>query len=267
MKLDRAVLDRVISSGQSELSPEMRQSAEKHISEGNDENEELYQHFGQEHTLREKLAIQKISVEQDGEVRNIEGIVTIQEASDVFEDPTKKDLSTGYIEKDESIEQDRETYEAMNKALLSDGEFNEEDFLKFNDKLRSIFELADRDESFADSLREFLSRFKEYFEASGRFIDLVGEDNALFYQDEGKWFFQLGSVLKSETRENVEEALQVLEENPDQFNADDASRNTLMNGLALLRLLNATGIKVGIGKVVDITLSETQLKNLERVKF
>jgi hypothetical protein len=40
-----------------------------------------------------------------------------------------------------------------------------------------------------------------------------------------------------------------------------------MNQLALIRLLNATGLKVGIGKIVDVGLTEKQLENLDKVKF
>ena len=40
-----------------------------------------------------------------------------------------------------------------------------------------------------------------------------------------------------------------------------------MNQLALIRLLNATGLKVGIGKIIDVKLTERQLENLDRVKF
>jgi len=41
-----------------------------------------------------------------------------------------------------------------------------------------------------------------------------------------------------------------LEENSEILNQDEKMRNQLMNQLALIRLLNATGIKVGIGKML-----------------
>ena len=109
-------------------------------------------------------------------------------------------------------------------------------------------------------------RFKEYFSASGNFIDLVGEENILFYLKEGKWNFQIGSVLKAESRKNVEESLKMLEENPELLETSHRKGN-LMNGLALTRLLNAVGIKSGVGKVVDIQLNEKQIANLDKIIF
>ncbi|MCB9808969.1 hypothetical protein H6776_01070 [Candidatus Nomurabacteria bacterium] len=67
----------------------------------------------------------KISVEQDGISQNIEGVISIQEASDIFKDPNKKDFITGYTEQDPSVEENREAYDKMNKALLGGGEFDE----------------------------------------------------------------------------------------------------------------------------------------------
>jgi len=58
-----------------------------------------------------------------------------------------------------------------------------------------------------------------------------------------------------------------LEENSEILNQDKKMRNQLMNQLALIRLLNATGLKVGIGKIVDVRLTEKQLENLDKVKF
>ena len=41
----------------------------------------------------------------------------------------------------------------------------------------------------------------------------------------------------------------------------------LLNGLANTRLMNAVGIAAGLGKIIDVKLSETQLKNLEAAFF
>ncbi|MBI2635006.1 MAG: hypothetical protein HYW79_00435 [Parcubacteria group bacterium] len=267
IKLNRSALEKASSIGQAELPPEIRKMADEYVEGENGKNEQLYKHFGQEHCLREKVMVQKISVEQNGISQNIEGVISIQEASDIFKDPNKKDFSAGYTERDPSIEENREVYDKMNRALLGGGEFDEKDFLKFNEKLKPIFELADKDKEFADCAREFLLRFKEYFEASGKFIDLVGQENVLFHQQDGKWTFKLGSVVKGENKQVMEEAMSALEENPDFLNQDEKMRNQLMNQLALIRLLNATGLKVGIGKIVDVRLTEKQLENLDKVKF
>ncbi|MSU55931.1 MAG: hypothetical protein EXS51_01285 [Candidatus Taylorbacteria bacterium] len=65
----------------------------------------------------------------------------------------------------------------------------------------------------------------------------------------------------------MEEALGALEENPEMLNQDEKMRNQLMNQLTFIRLLNAAGQKVGMGKIVDVTLTERQFENLDKVKF
>ncbi|MEA3496156.1 MAG: hypothetical protein U9R42_09000 [Bacteroidota bacterium] len=267
IKLNRGALEKALSVGQSTLPPEIQKMADQYIEGENNKNEQLYEHFGQKHCLREKAMIQKIRIEKDGNYQDITGVISIQEASDIFKDRNKKDFSTGYTEQDPELGKNKEIYDRMNKALLGKEEFNENDFLEFNDKLKSIFELVDSDKEFADCMRVFLLKFKNYFEASGRFIDLVGQENVLFYKEEGKWTFKLGSVVKVENKEVMTEAMQALAENPEGINQDERLRNQLMNQLALIRLLNASGLKVGIGKIVDIELTDEQLENLDKIKF
>ena len=271
IKLNRGALEKALSVGQSELPPEMRRVAEQYTDSANGNNEELYKYFGQQHCLREKASIQKINVEHGGVIRNIEGIITIQEASDVFKDPTKKDYSTGYAEQNPAqnpaLHEYKEAYDRMNRALLSNEEFSESDVLTFNDKLKSIFDLVDQDTDFANSMREFLLRFKKYFEASGKFIDLVGQENIIFHQKNGQWTFQIGSVTKGENKQVMEQALSMLEESPETLNQNQKIKNQLMNQLALIRLLNATGLKVGIGKIIDVQLSEKQFTNIDKINF
>lgn len=270
IKLNRGVLEKSLSVGQSVLSPEMRQKAEQYVDNENQKNKQLYQYFGQEHCLRDEVTIQKISIENEGIIKNIESPVIIQEASIIFQDPNRKDLSTDYVEKNLS-EHDGEAYYKMNQALFERGRANEKyfekHFLKLNDKFRPTFELIDKDKNFADSVRDFLFKFKKYFKVSDRFIDLVGQDNVVFFQKDGNWSFVLKSVLKDETKQNMEEALRILEEDPNQLNSDDKKRNNLMNSLTFSRVLNALGLKTRIGKIVDIKLTPWQFLNLNKIKF
>lgn len=266
IKLNRDVLEKTIKVDQPELSPETRQQAEQYIDSENRKNEQLYQYFGQKHCLRDQVITQKIRVAHCGVAKNIESVIVVQEASSVFLAPGKMSFGSEYAEK-KLANQDKNTYDKMNKALLGNEKFDENDFLKLHEELKSIFELAEKDENFADSVREFLLRFKKYFETSSRFIDLVGQDNVVFFQQDGKWSFILKSVLKDETRQDMEKALKVLEQNPNQLNSDDELRNILMNSLTLTRILNAIGLKTGVGKIVDTQLNGKQLENLDKIKF
>ena len=267
IKLNRGALEKVISIGQAKLLPEVRKIANEYTECENNKNKQLYKYFGQEHCLSEKIMVQKINFKKDGIPRNIEGVISIQEASDIFKNPNRKDFSTSYAEKDLSIKENRGSYDKMNKALLSDGKFNEKDFFEFNEKLKPIFELVDKDKEFVESIKEFLLKFKKYFEETGNFIDLVGEENVLFYKQDEKWTFQLGSVIKGENKKFMKKILNALEEDPEILNQNKEMRNQLMNQLAFIRLLNATGLKTVVGKIIDVRLTEKQLANLDKVKF
>ncbi len=267
IKLNRNALEKAMGLGQANLPPDIRQVADRYVTAENEKNEQLYIFFGHNQCLCETAMVQKISVEKDGVPQDIEGVISIQEASDIFKDPNKKDFSTGYTEQNPNLGKSKKIYDQMNKALLGKEEFNEEDFLEFNDKLKPIFELVDTDAEFADCMREFLLRFKNYFEASGRFIDLVGQENVLFYKEKGRWTFKLGSVVKGENKEVMAEVMQALADNPERINQDKRLRSQLMNQLALIRLLNASGLKLGIGKVVDLELTDKQLENLRKINF
>lgn len=270
IKLDKWALKKAIDVAKSKLPIEIRAAAERYTEDENNKNEELCQYFGQEHCLREIASVQKIKFEQDGVIQNIEGVIIIQKASDLFKNIDSQDFGTQgyYLEKDSiAIEQNKNIYERMNNALFSDGEFIENDFLKLYQQLILIFNLIDKDSNFANSIKEFLLKFKSYFEATGRFIDLVGKKNVLFYKQTGEWTFMLGSVVKEEDKNGMREAMGELEKSPKKLNEDQGLKNQLMNQLTLIRILNATGLKVGVGKIIDVKLSEKQLKNLETIQF
>lgn len=67
----------------------------------------------------------------------------------------------------------------------------------------------------------------------------------------------------------MKEIFNTLEENPEKINESNNQelKDQLLNQLALLRLFNATGIKTGIGKIINIELSKKQLSNLNKIKF
>lgn len=266
IKIDRWILNKAINQGQLIISPEMRNEVEAYVDNENHKNELLYKYFNKANCLKEREMIRKIKTEVGMESIEVETLISIQEGSKVFADKDKKDYSTSYAEKN-ITDETKEFYLKMNDALLGNSDFDETDFLQFNEKLEAIFELIDTDEDFKSKMRDFLSCFKDYFSMVGNYIDLVGRENVLFYKKDGKWAFQIGSVLKAESRVNVEEALMLLEESPEQLNIHFHSRNNLKNGLALIRLLNATGLKAGLGKIIDIQLSDKQISNLEKIKF
>lgn len=269
IKLNRDILQKLLDANRENISIDFREKVEEYIKIENAKNEQLYECFGKENCLCERVIMKEISIEKDNIIQNIEGIISIQEASNIFKESTKKDFSVGYVEQSPKFEKNKETYDQMNKSLLGNEKFNEKDFLEFNDKMKPIFELLDNDEEFSDCMKDFLLKFKNYFEISGRFIDLIGEENVLFYKENEKWTFKLGSVIKEETENMMHEVMNILEENPEKINKDESQefKKQLMNQLALIRLLNSTSIKIGIGKIINTSITEKQLNNLHKIKF
>lgn len=264
IKMNRALLEKAKAINQYDLSLDIQQQANEYIENENHKYQELYKYFGNEHCIREKVIAEKINIGEANAPQTISTILSVQEASDVFTDPTKQDFGTTYIEKDPLLDRKKKIYDRMNEGLLSDGEFNEQDYLELNEKVKPIFELINNDSQFADCMREFLIRFKNYYDESSRFIDLVGEQNVLFHQKDGMWSFTLGSVIKAEQGQIINKAL---DQDPEALNKNIEMKSQLMNQLALARLLNATGLKTGLGKLVDVHLSSQQLANLDKLKF
>lgn len=272
VKLNREVLGYILRRKKEKLDAVAKAYAEDHVKNMNTENARLYSHFGSDNCLVEDIRISKIRMDGkniEGPIDVMEGLVTVQHATTAFHNPTKLDLSTGYTEKDPSTSQLMEEYGAMNAGLLGNSDYDEEVFFRFHNKMDETFKLIDQDNKFAECLRKFVLTFKKYFSETGNFIDLVGEDNVLFYKDGDEWRYKIGSVLKGDTRENLGQALKLLEENTEKLNEESARalRIHLLNGVNLMRLLNATGIKLGVGKIFDITLTPTQLNNLKLVYF
>ena len=152
IKLNRGQLNRVLAKGETSFSPEMRKAAEQHVISENLKRDQLYQYFGNANCLYERILIQKVKIESDGKSQEAEAPISIQESSNVFANPDKKDFSTSYAEKN-LTEKNKDVYKKMNDALMGNGEFNENDFLQFNDKLKPIFELIGNDEGFKNSMQ------------------------------------------------------------------------------------------------------------------
>lgn len=264
VKLNRGLLEKAKAINQQELSLDIQQQVNEYIENENHKYEELYKYFGNDHCIREKVITEKINIGEPNAPQPISAIISVQEASDVFTNPTKQDFGTTYIEKDPLLDQKKEIYDRMNEALLGEGEFNEQDYLELNEKAKPIFELINNDSQFADCMREFLVRFKNYYSETSRFIDLVGEQNVLFHQKDGKWTFTLGSVVKAEQGQIVNDALN---QDPEVLNNNLELKSQLMNQLALVRLLNAAGVKTGLDKLFDVNLSTKQLETLDKINF
>lgn len=142
----------------------------------------------------------------------------------------------------------------QNEALSAKGVVD----FGFNDKQKwrdGIVRKIRKDQGFMMKVKEFLLRFKEFFNKTGNFIDLIGEKNVVFYKDEkGEWQYKIGSVLKGDTRDGFARIYREFVKDPKKFmrTASEADINCFNNGVAAAKALNEMGMSLGIGTVAYI---------------
>ncbi len=267
-KVKHVYIARAIST---EITPEIRQVAQGIVDRENARYAKLYEYFPAENCLREESRIQSTRIEQEaGEYYSIEALVNVQEKSDAFDNPTKLDCTGMYIETSSALHEDMDwpPFERLNQALFGDAEFDLEDYLNFDHEdqtMRSTFERVQRDPELAGVIKDFLGRFKKFYEEVGDILDLVGDENMIAFQEDGQWNYQLGSMLKGSTRERFEQGLTLLERNPMALAHHEELKSNVLNGLAVGRYVNALAAILGMERVIDITLTDQQIRNLKDV--
>lgn len=115
-----------------------------------------------------------------------------------------------------------------------------------------------KDQEFRDKVVEFLLKFKDYFNSTGNFIDLVGEKNVVFYRDSaGRWQYKIGSVLKGETKDNFLRVYQKMLVDPKSLKSASVEEKTnFNNGIAAVKCLNEMGMWLGIGTIACLPVTD-----------
>lgn len=228
IKINRGVLAKVKELGTPKtLAGKLSDQAEAYIKEKNVENEALYKRFGRDNCIKEKAVRAKVSLPTAEGSEETETVVSIQEKSDVFKIKDTVDFGTDYKGK-------------IKGDLVG--------------RIKS-------DILFRAKVAEFLTKFKEYFEQTGRFIDLVGEKNVLFLKDEkAQWHYMIGSVTKGDSRDKFEAAYENFTKNPKNLKEDEA--NNLKNGAAIINFANEAGKACGTGKIIETKVPDEELQRI-----
>jgi hypothetical protein len=226
----------------------------------------LYEIFGENRCLVESRFIRKIKDPNNPESQ--QAILSLVKFDKCFQSEHKFGFNTESVESNEKrLKGNAAQYHAMNMVLLGNKinlPFNEEDFLKFHDSFRPIFAQLDAEPGLREAMREFLVKFKEYYDKTGNLLDLIGFDNVLFYKDENdSWQYKIGAVLKGLTREKTVQIIHEIDSNPTVVQSSFENWVPVFYMPSCLRILNATAEKVGMGKIVDdITISQQDSENL-----
>ena len=93
----------------------------------------------------------------------------------------------------------------------------------------------------------------------------MGEYNVIAYKKYGEWTYQLGSVIKNSTREDMERGFVQMMEDPQ--SVDENAASSMLNGLAVARYVNVLAHQLGMRSIMDISLSKEQLENLRKASY
>ena len=243
------------------LNENSRKMANGFINDRNNKFDALYKSFWVENCLYERLKLVKIQYK--GKI--VECPIVIQEKSELY----KKEhicFPAQYIERVSN--KDKNLYEMLNNILLTNTlKINKtqeiDNFMsKNNTKLKEFIDNIYNDKNLKNKVEEFLDKIKNHYENTWEIIDLVGNDNVMFYQEWENRDFKIWSVIKNTWEKELGNVLNTLEKNPEALTRNNPTRKHLNNLLAYTRILNYLWIKLGKWKIINLNLNETQIKNL-----
>ncbi|MBS0287561.1 MAG: hypothetical protein JSR17_09705 [Proteobacteria bacterium] len=226
----------------------------------------LYAHFGEDRCLLETRCIHKVS--HNG-IDAKDAIVSLVAFDTCFQNKDKFGFNTQAVETMEpKLKKDPHKYHAMNQNLLGESKtpFNEEDFLYFHDGFQDVFRLLDKEPSLREVMKEFLTKFKHYYQKTDQLLDFTGLDNVVFYKKDAQWQYKVGSVIKHETGNRAKQVLQAIASDPAVVKQSFENWTFIYFVPSWLRLLNATAAKLGMGRIVEnITLSPSDSVYLSKM--
>lgn len=226
----------------------------------------LYEIFGNR-CLIERRFISQISVGDSSPTRPM--IVSIVKFEPAFQSAEKFGFNAEAIETNKPLIQENiDKYHNMNAFLMGNNNFKSRDFIFddffiFNRAFKEIFSKLDESASLRNVMKDFLLKFRSYFNKTDQFMDFKGHDNVIFFKTGEKWDYRVGSVIKDVTGQEFISALKSFAKDSDFINESFENKVLITFVPSWIRSLNATGIKLGLGKIIqEITISELDSRNL-----
>jgi len=204
----------------------------------------LHDSFG-DHCIAEKLFLRNVD---DGSGMK-QAIISIADYEKGFKDESKIALNADDFGTPLTIARNPKGYERMLKSLF----FSDEEY-SFNEDLLEdiqIIDLITRDPEFRESVTDFLIRFEKYFENTGQYLDIKGHDNIIFFRDDGKWTFKLGTVVKELTRDWFKDSLSWFKQGAPECDNWDRRMELLGYCIKWTVTLNTLGMVLGLGRIID----------------
>ncbi|MBI5447956.1 MAG: hypothetical protein HY939_04435 [Gammaproteobacteria bacterium] len=225
----------------------------------------LYETFGSSRCIVEERSIQSLKLSDANDSPKI-AIVSVVPFDPCFESKEKFGFNVKSAELDGIlIESKRYLYGKINRSLLGNAEdpspYVMRNYPLLNKTFESIFKLLDTDESLVVAMREFLTKYKSFYQKTGILLDTIGFDNVLFYKVEDVWQFKLGSVIKHDTGALTKKMLDEMTQNPAAATQSFKAFTSIYFMPACIRALNACAAKVGMEKIVDDIILDEKISN------
>ncbi len=224
----------------------------------------LYSHFSHDNCLVEHRSIQTIL---SPDLSYSSAIVSVVGFDRCFEAKQQFGFNVEPTELQEvKLQQHADSYLKMNQMLICTDkvtEYSANNFLLFNPQFGPIFEKLESDEGLQAVMRDFLTKYKAFYLDSGQFMDMIGRDNVLFFEQGGKWQYKVGSVIKFENKTLTQKLLKVIKTNPTVINDSFENATGLLYVPSYIRAVNATALKLGMDKIVqDLSFDADDSQNL-----
>lgn len=220
----------------------------------------LYETFSPTRCIVERHLVTHIQDNSKPEQRN--AVVSIVPFEPCFGSKEQAGFNVHPTESDELlVKSKRYLHGRITRSFLGDLEkpnpYVMRNYHLIDKAFHKIFSLIDNDASFANAMKEFLTKYKDYYEKSGILLDTIGLDNVLFYKDENGWQFKLGSVIKHDTGILTKQMLEVFQRDPTIIDHTSSAYSfkaytSICFMPACIRALNACAAKCGMpDKVVS----------------
>lgn len=197
-------------------------------------------------------------------------IISVADFEVGFKKESKLGLqATDFEWNDATIAQNLDAYDSMLKSVLFPEDTPSFDLSTLetkNPKIAKIVNLI-QDPAFKDALKEFLTKFKEYFNKTGQYLDIAGRDNIIFFKDNKGWTFKLGTVIKGETAKKFENALNWLHNGSKETEESGDHMWMLRYCFHWTKTLNTLAMMVGMDRVIIDANIVTMWSDLERAEI
>lgn len=166
----------------------------------------LHKSFG-DHCTVEQLLLREVCDDSGTK----KAIISVADFEVGFQKESKLGLQDSDFDwNDVTVAKHLEAYDNMLKSVLFSEKapsFDLSTLEAMNPKVAKIANLIRQEPDFGNALKEFLTKFKEYFNKTGQYLDIAGRDNIIFFKDDKGWTFKLGTVIKKETAKKFENSL------------------------------------------------------------